>query len=78
MSGFELLFISGSEILFILLIIFLLFGTKSISELARILGKGYQQFQKASDEIKKEISQTIDNENKTLKKHEKSPDDLKG
>ena len=52
----HLLFISMSEILFIVLVAFLLFGTKKIPDVARGLGKGYREFQKAADEIKSEIN----------------------
>ncbi len=45
-----------SEILFIVLVAFLLFGTKKIPDVARGLGKGYREFQKAADEIKSEIN----------------------
>ena len=52
----NLLFISMTEILFIVFVAFLLFGTKKIPEVARGLGKGYKEFQKASDQIKEEIN----------------------
>jgi len=45
-----------SEILFIVLLAFLLFGTKKIPDVARGLGKGYREFQKAADEIKSELN----------------------
>lgn len=46
----------GSEIVLILLAALLLFGSKRIPEIARGLGKGLQEFKKAADEIKAEIS----------------------
>ncbi|MEN9444396.1 MAG: hypothetical protein RIS47_1286 [Bacteroidota bacterium] len=52
----SLLFISGSEIFVVLLAVLLLFGSKKIPELARGLGKGLNEFKKATNEIKKEIS----------------------
>ena len=52
----NLLFISMTEILFIVFVAFLMFGTKKIPEVARGLGKGYKEFQKAADEIKNEIN----------------------
>jgi len=51
------LFISGSEIFIVLLVVVLLFGANKIPELARGLGKGMKEFKKATDEIKKEISE---------------------
>lgn len=51
------LFISGPEIVIILVVILLLFGSKKIPELARGLGKGMQEFKKATSDIKQEIDQ---------------------
>jgi TatA/E family protein of Tat protein translocase len=48
--------IGGSEILLIFLAVLLLFGSKKMPEVARGLGKGLQEFKKATDEIKKEIT----------------------
>jgi len=50
------LFISGSEIFIILLVVLLLFGSKKIPDVAKGLGKGIREFRRATDEIKKEIS----------------------
>ncbi len=50
-----LLFISGSEIFIIMLVILLLFGADKIPEIARGLGKGLRELHKATDEIKNEI-----------------------
>ena len=44
------------EILLILFIILLLFGAKRLPELAKGLGKGLQEFKKASNDIKEEVS----------------------
>lgn len=49
--------IGGFEWVLIILVILLFFGAKRIPELARGLGKGIQEFRKASDDIKKEIDQ---------------------
>ncbi|MFA8436271.1 MAG: twin-arginine translocase TatA/TatE family subunit [Marinifilaceae bacterium] len=59
-----LLFISGMEIVVILLVIVMLFGSKKIPELAQGLGKGMKEFKRATDDIKKEIkdeTEVIDN-----------------
>ena len=48
-----LLFISGAELLLVLFIFLLLFGSKKIPDFARSLGKGLNEFKKATEEIKK-------------------------
>ncbi len=45
-----------SELLIIFLIVLLLFGSKKLPELARGLGRGIREFQKASREIQSEIT----------------------
>jgi sec-independent protein translocase protein TatA len=50
-----LLFISGQEIIFAVLIALLLFGSKEIPKLARTFGKGMKEFKRATDDIKREI-----------------------
>lgn len=67
-------FIGGQEILIILLVVLLLFGSKQIPEFARMMGKGMREFRKATDDIKREIneetkgiSDDIDNMKNTLK-----------
>ncbi len=47
--------VSGGEFLVILLFILMFFGSKSIPDLARGLGKGYRQLKDASNSIKREI-----------------------
>jgi TatA/E family protein of Tat protein translocase len=54
------IFISLSELTVIFLAFLMLFGSKKIPELARGLGKGYRELQRAADEIKAEIGNTID------------------
>ena len=51
-----LFFIGTTELIIIFLAILLLFGSKKIPEVARSLGKGIREFQKASEEIKKQIA----------------------
>lgn len=48
----------GSEIIFILLIVVMLFGADKIPELARGLGKGMRQLRDATNEVKREINQS--------------------
>ena len=56
--------LGGGEIVLILFIILLLFGAKKLPELAKGLGKGINEFKKASKDIKDEVEKTIDDENK--------------
>jgi sec-independent protein translocase protein TatA len=48
--------IGGSEIFLIMIAVLLLFGSKKIPEIAKVLGKGMNEFKKATDEIKREIN----------------------
>jgi len=48
--------VSTGEIIFILLAVWLLFGSKRLPELARTLGKGVKKFRDAANEIKNEIT----------------------
>lgn len=48
----------GSEIIFILLIVVMLFGADKVPELARGLGKGMRQLRDATNEVKREINQS--------------------
>lgn len=50
-------FIGGPEILIILLVILLLFGSKRIPEFAKMMGKGMNEFRKATEDIKREINE---------------------
>ncbi len=55
-STYMLLFIGGTEVILILLVVLMLFGAKKIPEVARAMGKGYREFQKATDDIKREFN----------------------
>ncbi len=57
------LFISGSEIFIILLIVVMLFGADKIPEIARGLGKGIRQVKDATNEIKREINDSAKKNN---------------
>ena len=50
-----ILFIGGPEIVIIMLVVVMLFGSKKIPEIARGLGRGMRELKDASNEIKKEI-----------------------
>jgi len=47
--------IGTSEILFILLLVVLLFGAHRIPELARALGRAQREFQRARDDVQREL-----------------------
>ena len=47
--------IGTPELLIIMLVILLLFGSKRLPELARGIGKGIRQFRKAMDDVKDEM-----------------------
>ena len=57
-----LLFIGGSEIFIIGLIVVMLFGADKIPEIARSLGKGMRQLKDATDDLKREIKDTAGSE----------------
>ena len=50
------LFISGPEIMVIMLIVVMVFGADKIPEIARGLGKGIRQVKDATNDIKREIN----------------------
>lgn len=53
--------IGSQEMILIVLVALLLFGGKKLPELARGLGRGIREFKDASEGIKKEISEQINN-----------------
>jgi TatA/E family protein of Tat protein translocase len=67
--------VSMSEILVILLVFLMLFGSKKIPELARAFGKGLNEFKKATDDIKKEFQETTSEIGKEIKKMENEVND---
>ncbi len=48
------------EMLVILVLVLVLFGSKRLPELARGLGKGMRELKKAADDVKKELDITDD------------------
>ena len=67
------MFPSGSEIVVIVLAVLVLFGGKKIPEIARYIGKGINELQKATRDIKREMDI-----NQVDREAEKKKDDLKG
>jgi len=54
------LFISGTEIMFILFIVVMVFGADKVPDIARGLGKGMKEIKNATNDIKSEITKTVD------------------
>ena len=52
----NVLFISATEIAFIMFVAVLLFGSDKIPEIARNLGKGMKAIRNATEEIKNEVT----------------------
>src|SRR5512133_2898330 len=50
--------LSGGEIFIVILVALMLFGAKSIPDIARGLGKAMREFKKATDEIKDELNRS--------------------
>ena len=55
------LFISSTEILFILFIVVMVFGADKIPDVAKGLGKGIRSLKNATNEIKNEVSKSVEN-----------------
>ena len=55
------LFISGTEIVFVLFIVIMVFGADKLPEIARGLGKGMRTLKDATNEIKNEITKSAEN-----------------
>ncbi len=54
------LFISSTEIVFILFVVIMIFGADKLPEIARGLGKGMRTLKNATNDIKHEISKTAE------------------
>tara|TARA_R110002049_G_scaffold308777_2_gene514035 strand:+ start:97 stop:387 length:291 start_codon:yes stop_codon:yes gene_type:complete len=58
-----LLFIGGTEIVFVLFIVVLVFGADKLPEIARGLGKGMRQLKDATNDIKQEVTKSAKENN---------------
>ena len=67
-----ILFIGGPEILIIMLVVVMLFGSKKIPEIARALGKGIREMKDASNDIRREIRSSANTVNEEAQKVEKT------
>ena len=61
-----LLFIGGSELIFVILFVVMLFGADKIPEIAKGLGKMMREVKDASNEIKREIKDSSNQIKKDL------------
>ena len=66
-----LLFIGGPEIVIIMLVVVMFFGSKKIPEIARGLGKGMRELKDASNDIKREIRSSATSVKEEIQKVEK-------
>ncbi len=71
------LFISGGEIIFILIAVVLLFGSKNLPEIARTIGKGVKQFKDAANDIKNDLTEENKDMVDDLKEMKDNTDQLK-
>ncbi|SFU40208.1 sec-independent protein translocase protein TatA [Pustulibacterium marinum] len=55
-----LLFISTPEVLFVMVIVVMIFGADKVPEIARGLGKGMRELKDATNDIKKEITNSAE------------------
>lgn len=58
----NVLFISGAEIFFVVFVSVLIFGSDKLPEIVRGLAKGMRQLKDATEDIKREIKKTADNQ----------------
>ena len=68
--------IGGQEMIFIFVIALFLFGGKKLPELARGLGKGIREFKDASENIKRDINDQINDFEKAADRPSKSEQKL--
>lgn len=54
--------IGGGELLVVLFVVLLFFGSKGIPDIAKGLGKGMREFKNAMNDVRSEIENTINDE----------------
>ncbi len=59
--------ISASELLVVLLVVLLVFGSRQLPQIARTLGKGYRDFQKASKSAHDEMKKMLEDDHDELR-----------
>lgn len=64
--------IGAGELVVIVLFVLLFFGSKSIPDLARTLGKGMREIKNASDAVKREIADSVKTTDDHLKQRRQS------
>ncbi len=69
--------IGGGELIFIILVVLMLFGSDKIPEMARALGKGMAQLKNATNDIKSEIHKSAEIEDIRKTFTEIGTDDVK-
>ena len=82
------LFISSTEIVFILFIVIMIFGADKIPDIAKGMGKGMRRLKNATNDIKGEIKRSADNQgidtdftkdiSKEINKAKKEINDIEG
>lgn len=68
--GMTLLFfnLGGGEIFVVLLFVLMFFGSKRIPEVARGLGRGIRQFKDATNDIQRDITDSVNDVKRTIEK----------
>ena len=82
------LFISSTEIVFILFVVIMIFGADKIPDIAKGMGKGMRSLKNATNDIKGEIKRSADNQgidtdftkeiSQEINKAKKEIDDIEG
>lgn len=60
--------LGGGEIFVVLLFVLLFFGSKSIPDVARNLGRGIRQFKDATNDIQRDITNSVNDVKRTIEK----------
>lgn len=63
--------LGGGEIFVVLLIVLLFFGSKRIPDVARNLGRGIRQFKNATEDIQRDITDSVNEVKKEIEDDKK-------